>query len=60
MKNLRAFQRSQILRQFKWNFSPKMDYLCFSRADVIIPLCATRILGIKITHYAAVLDLFIL
>ena len=33
MKNLRAFQRSQILRQFKWNFSPKMDYLCFSRAD---------------------------
>lgn len=32
MKNLRAFQRSQILRQFKWNFSPKMDYF-FLRAD---------------------------
>jgi hypothetical protein len=32
MKNLRAFQRSQILRQFKWNFSPKMDYLFFSSA----------------------------
>ena len=60
MKNLRAFQRSQILRQFKWNFSPKMDYLFFFKSRWLLPLCITRIVGIKITHYAAVLKLFIL